>query len=1040
MSKKIKIIIFILLLILFIYPHIGTNANGQKAFIDNGKIIFETTDAKATTNIKWKTVGFTICREKTYGNPNTSKNKAVIMLEEGWKKETTKDNKVKVVFTVPEDEVSIALKNAGLSEIIKDGDILYLNGIFRIVEGGTDVKGEEYNTLQSIKKARPWKTLSDFPQHFDVEVVYKSSNKLIPASIEYEKYENGEFIKTGTKSLGRHKVFTKIKANEEIIPNSRDGYDLFRVYYIINNKPKVKIGDRKTSINPNFFSKDYIKDLKFIRDREFVVEASGIKIVAIYRKFPKKENEENSEVIFQGLHEPEIVGIIDSDFYKKEKFNVNEGIPTNETLYTNVIADDYLLTYKFVRKYGKKHYNINVSKNVTIKYKEKDEKTGKIIEKVENRNIIKSYQIPREYSYWIIEDFTLYSIHEAVIETDVLDGKVIMAPTNYIIPNVSYIKYSKENEHIIEPTISNLVLPSSTYYQENFPDFNFKEIAEASIDEIICKNDKLIFNNQEIMSNESRKIKTKKPGLLEINAKPIEEECLFKNNLLIAKSKKNGEYISKGRLVYRPHLSINNRKDIIYNIDINNVIVHNPVICDGMVENKFKYNQRIFPEVGIASLILEMPFKVALSSYGKHNDYKGYGTKDYSKYISQKEIRFPFDVYEGNSDKGKYIKKYTWININNTSEYFLPFWIDEGNYTIDFRSVGQNSITNEEYNNIEEYANLNINNYVAIDKVNVNVSGRVYNFQLYDVSDYPLWENVFRMGKGSTKLSGYNYKVDSLPLVDGSHPEYKQLGSVKLGYYTRFSLTTAGNMDGSDDYIRIIPKFYHIDKDGSNRQEVDIYYSETINDIKQTMIKMGSELDLNNKKMIKTGDLYMAINEQELYQTAVLTNMSLDKLKNQSRNVYTFTNIMIPPSLRTYVGYIKDIPPSINKDKVAKSKQNWYGEYYLPSRIYITPMNFNLEGYIKQKGYIDFKEKFWLKEGYLIVNFNIETIINGKRYLSYINEINSKYGYCNMWKEEGYRYNIIDIHNNKHVFQDGDYVLYNIEKSATIDWKSAGTH
>jgi len=96
--------------------------------------------------------------------------------------------------------------------------------------------------------------------------------------------------------------------------------------------------------------------------------------------------------------------------------------------------------------------------------------------------------------------------------------------------------------------------------------------------------------------------------------------------------------------------------------------------------------------------------------------------------------------------------------------------------------------------------------------------------------------------------------------------------------------------------------------------------------------------------------------------------------------------------------------------------------------------------HIKKNGPITYKEDFWLKNGYVIVNFDIETIQKGKKHLSYINADNAAQGYCNMWKKEGYQYEKKDYKGNLFQFSDGDYIMYYTNKSAAKDYISSGTH
>ena len=149
---------------------------------------------------------------------------------------------------------------------------------------------------------------------------------------------------------------------------------------------------------------------------------------------------------------------------------------------------------------------------------------------------------------------------------------------------------------------------------------------------------------------------------------------------------------------------------------------------------------------------------------------------------------------------------------------------------------------------------------------------------MVDISDYPTWQNVFRKSN-SLKTTGFFYSLGTknqngietgrnskytLPLVNGSHPTYKNIGAIKTGYVTRFQLTTIGNMYGNQDYILITPKFYYVDKFGKNRQEVDLYYSETFKGKKQTLVKVGSDVDKLNIKAYRLGDPYFSVPENEI--------------------------------------------------------------------------------------------------------------------------------------------------------------------------------
>ncbi|WP_313133390.1 DUF5704 domain-containing protein, partial [Anaerocolumna sp.] len=614
--------------------------------------------------------------------------------------------------------------------------------------------------------------------------------------------------------------------------------------------------------------------------------------------------------------------------------------------------------------------------------------------------------------------------------------------------------------HIVEPNIKVVVVSSQTIsggsVEPSIPSENFKAEAEKSVDKIKCKNDSLIFNGETIMSPSVKEEKTDEPKDIPSGLVHVGENVLFKSNIVIPGIKANGDYDSSAAVSYKPIVEFNPEEvETIYEVDyVNNVVVHTPTVCDAQIENKYKDNQMINPDRVRAALVLDRPFYVTLPTTGTHRFIKGYQYRDYGKYIAEREVKFPFDVYRGSSVNGTFVPKSTWTSVGENTLFYLPTWVTEGKYKIDFRSTAINTYTNSGINKTETLANQQLNNYVATDTVDAEVSGRIYGLYLYDISDYPMWKDVFRKPNSLT-LTGFRYTVGTkdqngdsngqnskytLSLINGSHPVYMNVGVVKTGYVTRFSLKTVGNMYGENDYIMIKPTFYYVDSKGKKRQEVDLYYSETFNGKYNAMVKVGSSLDLKNKKSIYTNDKYLSISETALKQTAFFEGVSLKTWKAQKRNVFTFANIMIPKSLRTFVGYAANIPTTVTEAMVAKSVQNWYGEYYLPSEVHVVSKGFDILAHIKKKGPINYKEDFWLKDGFIIVNFDIETIQNGKRHLSYINVDNAAQGYCNMWKREGYQYEKTDYKGNIFHFIDGDYIMYYTDKSAAKDYISSGTH
>jgi len=496
-------------------------------------------------------------------------------------------------------------------------------------------------------------------------------------------------------------------------------------------------------------------------------------------------------------------------------------------------------------------------------------------------------------------------------------------------------------------------------------------------------------------------------------------------------------------------------------------------------------------------------FTVDINNYGRHLSTAGYFTRDFAwclrdpsvSYIAKKndiyrnEVKFPFDVfYRKPSGEDEYIPKNTWMRFgHNTPTFYLPMWVDEGNYTVQFRTIAINGVNTESQLSLTQaYANTDRTNYVATDTVKVQVSGRIYGLTIYDVSDYPIWETVFRKHKGSHILKlndgntsgvtkekfnagyAYDYTVGTadqygketgrlekytLPLVNGSHPKFTNMGVLKTGYSVRFKLTTIGNVFSSEDTVLIKPKFYYVDAKGENREEVDIYYTENFNGKSHTLVKMGSTLDHTNVKSYDCGEPYLSIPKSQLQIMADISKMELGDYVWKRTKLFTYTSIRMRYPLMTYVNtdYLLKLKKDSQYDKIKASgikdvnivnrMQTYYGEYFFPSDTKAVKKDFDVYGYSAKYGVTD-HEDFWLTGGYIIVNFDIVTLgTDGNKNLSYLNASNATKGYCSMWSMENpvpdkKSYNGKDKKSTFFHFQPGDFMVYYTDKSVRDDYVS----
>jgi hypothetical protein len=826
-------------------------------------------------------------------------------------------------------------------------------------------------------------------------------------------------------------------------------------------------------------------------------------------------------------------GHLKADVRGAERFVAKLGIPTTESLYADVTAMEYLLGYQFEKKVGIEYFNVEVSKDFILQwYTATPASAGgpkKLTETVTQKYTV---SVPRAYGYWEINQLECYQINHAVIRNYALpNGSITIYPDNsyYLPPSINVFHSSAKTYHILPPdevkagiklTPETITAPSGQ--QTRKPSVPIEEfIAEAEYSALTktgkakVRSDYLTFHGSTVISGDITE--TEAP---DINRAAIpqctestHENTLFKPDNIIEATKINGTYPTSGTITYRAITKINSsRTDMpAYIIDgLDPVVIHTPVVCNpGITADNDRYVQLLKPDKNSVQLVLDpdpnlSDFTVTISNTGFHSGKQGYFTRDFSKslrdpdisYIAKdngllkNQVRFPFDLF---IDTGKsndcaddeYIRAGTWITIGRSCpRFYLPMTTKEGVYTVEFRTIAVNGLPY--LTNTEVYANAQLSNYVATNTLKVEVSGRIYGLTVYDLTDYPMWEEAFRVpnsmdfkkdnekypdgtsitsyssgrfytyslgindqyGKDTGRLSRYTF-----PLVNGSHPKFKNQGILKTGYLVRFSLDTIGNMFSDACKISIKPNFYYVDQDGKNRVAVDLYYTEAINSKTHHLVKVGSGLDQTNLKNVRTGDLYLGIPEKELRQTASLRGMTFSRFTAQYSPMFNFSEIRLNYAFRTYVNndYLSKVKSYASYGEVTESgitegdilerMQRWYGQYYLPNEVHAVEKGFDVMDYADKYG-VDYSEDFWLKEGYLIVNFTIETIDeDGSRRLSYINATNYKNnGNCSMWMTEGPITSKSSYQGPDFRFYAGDFIIYYADQRMTDDYDTGAVY
>jgi len=754
--------------------------------------------------------------------------------------------------------------------------------------------------------------------------------------------------------------------------------------------------------------------------------------------------------------DPMVSAVIKADQRGAHRFDVSKGIPTSESLYGNVIARNYLFQNTFQQLKGECTYNVKLKRTYELEWED--------INDTRHMTIVQyyKYEIVKPYSYWTIDNLEVFGIKNAQLRNYALPGGgITIPPQNYTPPALE----SATNGKYYPGPAPGIIDGGSKYIYggKSMPkvpneERELKPVAQERTPDVEVENDTVTFDGKAIMDHKRVKKEGPTPGKIPAPVK-IGQDVLYSPGHVIEMFKVNKlNTPSSGTINYLvvPGSS-DGTEGKSYPINgINTVTVHTPVVMYPAVSNDKPHNQKVYPTTGRAALILDRPFVVTIPTKGQHRNILGYGNRDYAKYTAYKQVMFEFPVL--NQDKTKYIPAKTWIDIPVNQEdttFNMPVWVDEGDYTVHFRSIAENAPKDFTW---EKMANFDLANHVAINTVPVQIIGRLYDFRITDVGDFD-WERVFRVKKGSSQHTGALYWVGPngidgaprgnqfpflLPIRPGSHPTqgYQDI-VIKTGYHIKFDFKTKGNMFSADDHVRIKPTFYFVNKDGSNRRPVDLYYHDYGRN--KNFVKIGSSQDVV-QRTIKLNDRMRNISQTDLNNTATFVktygfqNFVREASKPSLIGGYSWLDLK--QRVRTMIGPVNNIPEGVKVSRTVSAEQQWYGEFSLPAAPYVVPAGYNIFEYGRTHQGLTDSSPIFLKNGYIVVNFQIETYRSGEKlpYLRYYRLPGDSTPLDNQWQMEGFSNVIGDKYGHRFASPDGDVAYYHADKSSYDDFRSMTTH
>ncbi|MBO5179239.1 MAG: hypothetical protein J6B87_02700 [Clostridia bacterium] len=721
----------------------------------------------------------------------------------------------------------------------------------------------------------------------DIIFYYKYSEVKINVIVKHIDVATGELMKgTTINKYSGDKIPSSLTSL-----NLKDYKDYENTGVYIGGKYEDKSGTNQYNISINTSNINYSMD--------YIVEF-------YYSSKTNVFTYEMLDAIPESLAQEEIAKI-GSNAINKEKYDVEKAIPTSENVYVSVRLYNYILKYAFDEV-----TDITTSKVTFIQ---------PYICNGEEKKVTSMYEVPVGAKYYKLKYLEVYKAESAEITNKVLPGETVTLAASkdntptivYEVPD-SYITYDTElNKTITLPTLE---VADMKYVKSVVGSDEYAKHEAVSNSKV--RNDKLIIDGKTVTSSEWKTGITNEPN--KIIPTIMDQSVLYKNGYTVAKTNLNGTYDSSGSVTYKKSKNIKGTsKDIIIQqVEPNSVTVHTPVVNNTTLDNSSALlsNQKIGElaknsnGIKAMALVLDEEFTLKISNSGTHIDLKGYGNRTYNinqgvnknSYAKLKQVKFPFDVYIVKGTNKELIKANTWYTLalsDETFKFILSKSAKEGaydskgnEYYIETRVIAENAVEDENVSMAQQTANTDIKNYVATNRIFVEVIGRVYDLTITNTTD-PKWnlEDELKVEEQPVGQAGQN------------NPKYKY--ALKLGYSVSFELKTKGE---KSDAVVMVPKYFYIDKNTGEVQEVDLYYHTT----NKKYVKLENDHTVSNVVFSDyigawNGEYKLPASTLAVAKGAKLPSMLTDSNEIFLKNGYILVQFDVKTNYNTweYLGYSK---------------------------------------------------------------------------------------------------------------------------------------
>lgn len=905
--------------------------NERLEFDADGNLFMTTRDKIATSPITYKTIGWTIKRYNG-GIFEPWNECAYISLVSLSQIPDPQDSRYcYTTFYCDKDTIFNAIGAVSPSwqeNLYQEGGTVYLDAIMTVCHNGIPLgalttppsyTGQVYFYYDDIAAAEHWSNPENLYSHFNKSVAF-------PA--------NPALFKETTYTISH----MECTADNRTLPLSRYGKD---------TEGTLKSWSSHTFPYSDFSSHYYLFDHSFVRityydghyddlayaDASPILlsnptgQISHISITYFYRRSNLDEYIYQRYLLTEdGQLETEAAASVSASERNlethTENYDAARAIPSGSYVNLSAQVSPFAYEARFRHCYGEFTCSVPVLTTYRLIW---SDSSGPHEETI---TLNETYYTDRKFSFYCLSDYDIYILQNILFVQDAIENTMyILSNTNPA--NCTIQKDSDTNHHYTLPTTAPLTIDGGTLSGGNsrpIPPLNARQNeAEAAVGAIQVQNDLLQIGSFLLLDNSLKESETAVPVLP--SGTPLTE--LTKKDCLIPETKSNSACYET--LCAARYKNISSETALTKQFEGNPIAVHTPVLCNTQISDGKRWNQQKTPVKDRASLILGRSFTLRTNCEGTHLDLPGYGNRDYSGYVKEIRVCFPFPVYLGD----RLLPANLWHTIPFEAQFYLPTGVPEDLYSVKIRILAKNTPKVQEEQQLaalcEEEANIDRAHTIAARTIPVCVTGRLFDFSFSNDS------LVCRVGSKDKdgKPNGNSLKA-CFPTA--GCPFYTELP---------FTLKTIGTPPAKNDYLELTPTFYHVDENGQNRQPVDLYILAADNTLK----KYSKPLRLSSQSAAASGSPEHNVSNQD---TAI-------------KSVQTWSGVFLLPKPLIVVSSGTELTDSLEeKGSLSLKDSGFLQKGFLIINFSITYRRFTLPSlsYINSSNAVQGYCNMWKTEGF----------------------------------------------------------------------------